>query len=69
MVQPTTASYLFQAMQYLLIVLASGKSYDYVIAQNSFLAFISIILRVLGKYRHVIYYSHGLDRTRFGHPF
>lgn len=66
-VQPSTISYLFQAIQYLLIVLASGKSYDYVIAQNSFLAFISIILRVLGKYRHVIYYSHGLDRLRFRH--
>lgn len=66
-VQPSTISYLFQVIQYLLIVLASGKSYDYVIAQNSFLAFISIILRVLGKYRHVIYYSHGLDRLRFRH--
>lgn len=64
-VNPSTISYLFQSIQYLFIVLISNKSYDYVIAQNSFLAIISIILKIFGKYRHVIFYSHGIDRTRF----
>lgn len=59
------AAYLYQVLQYLWIVGTAPYTYDYVIAEDSLLAFTSILLRALGKVRHVIFYSHGIDFTRF----
>lgn len=63
--KPRAISYLFQAFQYLWLILTSPQVYDYVIAEDSLLAFVAIILKALGKIRHVIFYSHGIDFTRF----
>lgn len=63
--KPRALAYLFQVFQYLWLVLRAPHSYDYVIAEDSLLAFTSIILKALGKVRHVIFYSHGIDFTRF----
>ena len=63
--KPRTIAYLYQVLQYLWIIMTSSYTYDYVIAEDSLLAFTSIILRTLGKVRHVIFYSHGVDFTRF----
>ncbi len=63
--KPRALAYLFQVLQYLWIIGATRETYDYVIAEDSLLAFTSILLRALGKVRHVIFYSHGVDFTRF----
>lgn len=64
--KPRAVAYLYQAFQYLWLTLTSPHVYDYVIAEDSLLAFISIILKIFGKVRRVIFYSHGIDYTRFG---
>lgn len=64
--KPTVLAYATGVLQYLWIVLTSPYSYEYVIAEDSLLAAASILLRTLGKVRHVIFYSHGIDFTRFG---
>ena len=63
--KPAVLAYLYQVFQYLWLILRAPHIYDYVIAEDSLLAFTSIILRALGKVRHVIFYSHGIDFTRF----
>ncbi len=63
---PPSFAYFLQAFQYVWIVGTSPQTYDYVIAEDSLLAFCSILLRALGKCKHVIFYSHGIDFTRFG---
>lgn len=68
-VTPPLFAYFFQALQYLWLILISEKKYDYIIAEDSLLACCSIILRFLGKSRKVIFYSHGIDFTRFSHSF
>lgn len=64
--KPRALAYFVGALQYLWIALISPYTYDYVIAEDSLLAFTSILLRIMGKVRHVIFYSHGIDFTRFG---
>lgn len=63
--KPRALAYFIGALQYLWITLTSPYAYDYVIAEDSLLAFTSILLRALGKVRYVIFYSHGIDFTRF----
>lgn len=65
MYKPPSFAYLFQSLQLLFIVGRSGYSYDVVIAQDSLLAFLSLFLRLFGKAKKVIFYSHGIDKTRF----
>ncbi len=67
--KPRALSYLYQVFQYLFLVATGPYAYDYVIAEDSLLAFTSIILKALGKVRHVIFYSHGIDFTRFSVPW
>ncbi len=67
--KPRSLSYLYQVFQYLFLVATGPYTYDYVIAEDSLLAFTSIILKALGKIRHVIFYSHGIDFTRFSVPW
>lgn len=63
--KPRVLAYFFQVLQYIWLISISSYTYDYVIAEDSLLAFTSILLRSLGKVRHVIFYSHGIDFTRF----
>lgn len=63
--RPRALAYLYQVFQYLWLIATGPYTYDYVIAEDSLLAFTSIILKALGKVRHVIFYSHGIDFTRF----
>ncbi|MDP1721696.1 MAG: glycosyltransferase [Candidatus Gottesmanbacteria bacterium] len=67
--KPRAVAYFYQVFQYLWLVLRSPHVYDYVIAEDSLLAFTSIILKTLGKIRHIIFYSHGIDFTRFSSPW
>lgn len=67
--KPTVLAYAISVLQYIWITLASPYSYDYVIAEDSLLAAASILLRTLGKIRCVIFYSHGIDFTRFSVPW
>lgn len=63
--KPRALAYLYQVFQYLWLVATGPYTYNYVIAEDSLLAFASIILKALGKVHHVIFYSHGIDFTRF----
>lgn len=65
LVAPIWLAYFVQSFQLLFLVLISKNSYDILIAQNSLLAFLGIILRTLGKCRKVIFFSHGIDKNRF----
>lgn len=47
----------------------SSKKHDIVIAEDSLLALLSIALKKLGKCKTVIFYSHGIDKTRFTNGF
>lgn len=65
MYKPSFIAYVFQSIQLILLVLRSQDRYDVVIAQDSLLAFLSLFLRLFGKTKKVIFYSHGIDNTRF----
>jgi len=67
--KPKTLAYILQSVQIFCIFLFSQKKYDIVIAQDSLLAFIAIMLRRLGICKVVVFYSHGVDNTRFGSSF
>lgn len=69
MVSPIWLAYLVQSFQLFFLVFGSKQSYDVLIAQNSLLAFLGIILRLLGKCKKVIFFSHGIDKNRFGNSF
>lgn len=64
---PPIVAYFFHCLQLLFISLLSKEKYDFVIAQDSLLASVSIVLRWLGKCKKIIFYSHGLDNSRFRH--
>lgn len=63
--KPPFFAYILQSFQLLFLVANSSKNYDVIIAQDSLLALLSIILRMIGKCRKVVFYSHGIDNTRF----
>lgn len=65
LVNPIWFAYLVQSFQLLFLVLGSKQSYDILIAQNSLLAFLGVILRTFGKCKKVIFFSHGIDKNRF----
>ena len=67
--QPPIFAYAIQSLQLFFTVLLSINKYDIIIAQDRLLAFIAIILRTIGKCKIVIFYSHGVDRTRFKYAF
>jgi len=64
-VQPAILAYAIQSFQLFFIILLSENKYHVIIAQDRLLAFIAIILRIIGKCQTVIFYSHGVDRRRF----
>ncbi len=59
------AAHFLQAIQLLFITLFSLPKHDVIIAHDSLLSTIALILRLLGKCKSVIFYSHGRDATRF----
>lgn len=65
-IRPIWFAYIYEAMLLLIIVFGSKRSYDVIIAQDSLVAFLGIILRTFGKSKKVIFYSHGIDKQRFG---
>jgi len=68
MYKPLIVAYLFQTIQLFFLVLFGNKKYDVVIAEDSSLAFVGICLRMMGKCRTIIFYSHGIDLQRFSNP-
>ena len=67
--KPPIFAYATQSFQLFFTVLLSVNKYDVIIAQDRLLAFIAIVLRTIGKCKIVIFYSHGVDRTRFKYAF
>ncbi len=65
LIQPAIFAYIIQSFQLFFTVLLSVNKYDVIIVQDRLLAFIAITLRTIGKCKIVIFYSHGVDRTRF----
>lgn len=65
LVSPIWFAYFIQSFQLLFLVFILRQSYDILIAQNSLLAFLGIILRTMGKCKKVIFFSHGIDKSRF----
>lgn len=63
--KPPLIAYFIQSLQLLYIVLVSKKDYDVVIAEDSLLALLSILLKKMGKCKKIIFYSHGIDKSRF----
>src|SRR3989344_5604569 len=68
MYKPLIFAYLFQTIQLFFLVLFGNKKYDVVIAEDSSLAFVGICLRMTGKGKTIIFYSHGIDLQRFPTP-
>lgn len=68
-ISPIWLAYLAQSFQLFFLVFGSKQSYEVLIAQNSLLAFLGIILRTFGKCKKVIFFSHGIDKKRFGNSF
>lgn len=66
---PIWLAYLIHSCQLIFLILSSRQSYDILIAQNSLLAFLGIILRTFGKCKRVIFFSHGIDKNRLENPF
>lgn len=62
---PPSLAYIIQSLQLLFIVLTSQHTYDVIIAQDSLLAFLAVFLKFFGKTKKIIFYSHGIDKTRF----
>jgi glycosyltransferase involved in cell wall biosynthesis len=62
--KPPMFAYVVQSLQ-LIIISFQLPNYDVVIAQDSLLAFLALLLKLFGKVKTVVYYSHGLDKTRF----
>lgn len=63
--KPSSIAYFFHSFQLLFLVLRSRYSYDVIIAQDSLLAFLSLFLKLFGKTKKIIFYSHGIDKIRF----
>lgn len=68
-VNPPLAAYFLQSFQIFFYTLGSKTTYDYIISQDSLLAFLSIFLKKMGKTKKIIFYSHGIDRLRFQKSF
>lgn len=66
---PRFIAYFFHCIQLFFIIVFSKDKYDLVIAQDSLLACVSIIIRLLGKCNKSIFYSHGFDNSRFRNRF
>ncbi len=66
--QPVLLAYTFQSLQLIFLILFSAKKYDLIIAEDSLMAFLSILLRFFGRCKKIIFYSHGVDKQRFSFP-
>lgn len=62
---PSAFAYPLHVIQLVILIATRGIRYDVVIAEDSLLAFGSLILRRMGYIRKVVYYNHGVDATRF----
>ncbi len=63
--KPPLVAYIFQLFQLFFLSLTLLPTYDVIIAQDSLLAILALVLRRIGKCRKVIFYSHGIDLARF----
>ncbi len=66
--KPKLLAYFLQSAELLFWCLSSNRVYDVSIAQDSLLAAVAIILRFFKKCKIIIFYSHGVDSTRFKNP-
>lgn len=64
-ISPPGVAYLTHFFQILFIMLFETETYDIVIAQNSLLAIVGLILKLQGTAKKVVFYSHGVDVSRF----
>lgn len=67
--KPPVLAYIAQAIQLLWMSLFAIPKHDIVIAQDSLLAVISLIMKYIGRCKKVVYYSHGVGLSRFSHSF
>jgi len=65
-IKPIWLAYILQSFQLMFFVFSSKRTFDILIAQDSLLAFLGIIFRTFGKCKKVIFFSHGIDKQRFG---
>ncbi len=65
LISPPGIAYLVHFFQILFIILFETETYDIVIAQNSLLAIAGLILKIQGTVKKVVFYSHGVDASRF----
>lgn len=63
--KPPALAYIVQAIQLLWISICTIPKHDIIIAQDSLLAVISLIMKRFGKCKKVVYYCHGIDYSRF----
>ncbi|MBI3576825.1 glycosyltransferase family 4 protein [Candidatus Gottesmanbacteria bacterium] len=67
--KPPALAYAVQAIQLLWMSHFDIPKHDIVIAQDSLLAVISLIVKGFGRCKKVIYYCHGVDQSRFSVAF
>lgn len=65
LISPPGISYFVHFFQILLILLFEKETFDIVIAQNSLLAIAGLVLKLQGTAKKVVFYSHGIDASRF----
>ncbi len=64
-IKPKSLAFILHFFQITLLLLFSRETYNVVIAQNSLLVLSAIVLKFFGKCKIVIFYSHGIDNSRF----
>ena len=63
--KPPALAYIIQAIQLVWLSFWTLPKHDIIIAQDSLLAIISLLLKCLGRCKKVVYYCHGLGNSRF----